>query len=272
MAMINCPECGRQISDKAASCPGCGYDMTAPRCAECGEVIPDNAAVCPKCGCPAENAKTETAEQVTAIGPIKKKSKLLPIILAAVVLAAVIAVLIAVFKPQVEKITINGKTYSVYDEVRTFKAAMGDELYVDDVDPEYDDYILGYGSYDNSQYQVRIYATPVLSEYDAYKQGKIKLFNGLSEVSSKDEVLTKLDKGDFLYTKDGSDSSGRIYAKIYVNGKEIDYSEVRADEYGELLQASTELLESSKDKALLYIWEYWDDGDMEFAWCTIQSK
>ncbi len=24
MALIKCPECGREISDKAASCPGCG--------------------------------------------------------------------------------------------------------------------------------------------------------------------------------------------------------------------------------------------------------
>ena len=24
MALINCPECGKEISDKAASCPNCG--------------------------------------------------------------------------------------------------------------------------------------------------------------------------------------------------------------------------------------------------------
>lgn len=28
MALINCPECGRQISDRAISCPGCGYQMS----------------------------------------------------------------------------------------------------------------------------------------------------------------------------------------------------------------------------------------------------
>lgn len=27
MALINCPECGKQISDKAASCPNCGYPI-----------------------------------------------------------------------------------------------------------------------------------------------------------------------------------------------------------------------------------------------------
>lgn len=29
MALINCPECGRQVSDKAVSCPGCGYAVAA---------------------------------------------------------------------------------------------------------------------------------------------------------------------------------------------------------------------------------------------------
>ena len=31
MAMISCPECGKQISDKAAACPNCGYSGTAAK-------------------------------------------------------------------------------------------------------------------------------------------------------------------------------------------------------------------------------------------------
>ena len=27
MALINCPECGRQVSDTASRCPGCGYTI-----------------------------------------------------------------------------------------------------------------------------------------------------------------------------------------------------------------------------------------------------
>jgi len=27
MAMINCPDCKREVSDKATSCPGCGYPL-----------------------------------------------------------------------------------------------------------------------------------------------------------------------------------------------------------------------------------------------------
>ena len=29
MALINCPECGKQVSDRAASCPDCGCPISA---------------------------------------------------------------------------------------------------------------------------------------------------------------------------------------------------------------------------------------------------
>ena len=29
MALINCPECGAQVSDKAVSCPKCGHPVNA---------------------------------------------------------------------------------------------------------------------------------------------------------------------------------------------------------------------------------------------------
>ena len=31
MALIQCPECGREISDQAEACPGCGYPIAAKR-------------------------------------------------------------------------------------------------------------------------------------------------------------------------------------------------------------------------------------------------
>jgi hypothetical protein len=31
MALINCPECGARISDKALSCPNCGHPMIAEK-------------------------------------------------------------------------------------------------------------------------------------------------------------------------------------------------------------------------------------------------
>lgn len=57
MALINCPECGKEVSDKAQSCIHCGYPLkkskSAPSftgmniCPKCGEV--NRATECPLC-------------------------------------------------------------------------------------------------------------------------------------------------------------------------------------------------------------------------------
>ena len=38
MAMIKCPECGRDISDTAKSCPGCGFHLNDSCLEECSEI------------------------------------------------------------------------------------------------------------------------------------------------------------------------------------------------------------------------------------------
>lgn len=51
MALINCPECGKEISDKAGSCPNCGTPLGNKKfCKFCGEKIDKECIVCPKCG------------------------------------------------------------------------------------------------------------------------------------------------------------------------------------------------------------------------------
>lgn len=51
MAMIKCPECGRQISDKAPYCPCCGVAIAGKivRCPQCGEVYFREQEMCPNC-------------------------------------------------------------------------------------------------------------------------------------------------------------------------------------------------------------------------------
>ena len=63
MALMNCPSCGKQVSDRAEKCPGCGYIISGGSfsnngeerpgivCDECGTVIPYCSAACPGCGC-----------------------------------------------------------------------------------------------------------------------------------------------------------------------------------------------------------------------------
>lgn len=51
MAMIKCPECGRQISDKAPFCPCCGVAIAGKiiKCPQCGEVYFSDQEMCPNC-------------------------------------------------------------------------------------------------------------------------------------------------------------------------------------------------------------------------------
>ena len=53
MALINCAECGKQVSDLAACCPHCGAPVQKKEyCKECGNQVSESASVCPNCGCP----------------------------------------------------------------------------------------------------------------------------------------------------------------------------------------------------------------------------
>lgn len=64
MAMITCPECGREVSDKAASCPNCGAPINSSSekkfCKYCGEQIDKECVICPKCGKQIETLGTNT--------------------------------------------------------------------------------------------------------------------------------------------------------------------------------------------------------------------
>jgi restriction system protein len=50
MALITCPECGKEISSQASSCPNCGAPVAKKFCQNCGERIDVDCVVCPHCG------------------------------------------------------------------------------------------------------------------------------------------------------------------------------------------------------------------------------
>lgn len=79
MALISCPECKREISDKADSCPQCGYPistivpittreelLTSVVCLKCGVPYAQNEKCCPHCNF--------TSSQVTYINSSSNKS------------------------------------------------------------------------------------------------------------------------------------------------------------------------------------------------------
>ena len=52
MALINCPNCGNQVSDKAEKCPKCGEKLNENKrvCSECGTELNEDEKVCSNCG------------------------------------------------------------------------------------------------------------------------------------------------------------------------------------------------------------------------------
>lgn len=112
MSLIKCPNCERDVSDKATICPGCGYQLISDieypdepiKCEDCGQVLPENSDVCPNCGCPVSNSKeinvddSNTEIESASIGKAKVKSKkakiIIPVIIFVVLVATAVIVLL----------------------------------------------------------------------------------------------------------------------------------------------------------------------------------
>lgn len=109
MAMIQCPECGQEISDKAKKCIHCGKIFVEEvikeeiKCGECGAVLSETDEMCSNCGCPVERKITELEKpqqvEVTNIKMTAKTKKM--------VVAVVIAIIICL---------VGGIGYKIYSE------------------------------------------------------------------------------------------------------------------------------------------------------------
>lgn len=93
MAMIQCPECGKEVSDKAKKCIHCGkvlIEDTIPQkfCSECGKEVSFDATECPYCGCPLEDDEKEI--KIQSINKIKKTVITIAVIVAIAIIAFVL--------------------------------------------------------------------------------------------------------------------------------------------------------------------------------------
>ncbi len=79
MALIKCPNCSKEISDKAKVCVGCGYQLIGDlntekrmiNCPECGTASDGIAEVCSNCGYPLNLLETNEKQKSKSI--FKKK-------------------------------------------------------------------------------------------------------------------------------------------------------------------------------------------------------
>lgn len=106
MALIKCPNCGQDISDKAKKCVHCGEVLiedkqTVKVCSDCGKENSIDASECVYCGCPFEDKK-----KIVENTQVKKTKKNVKAIIIPVVIAVMVIVLglivynIKVIKPQ----------------------------------------------------------------------------------------------------------------------------------------------------------------------------
>ena len=83
MALIICPECGKQISDKAVCCIYCGYPLSKQKnmkfCPYCGKQVEVENQFCPYCGKSFINGDVSNApptEETNIVDIMDFKSKL----------------------------------------------------------------------------------------------------------------------------------------------------------------------------------------------------
>lgn len=107
MSLINCPNCGQSVSDKATLCPNCSYTFaeklaTAQNifCEECGTGYEKELSACPNCGCPTPKPKKKS-----------KYKKYIGIIIAATVLAVICILGVTAYE--------NFKAQEYYDNMKT---------------------------------------------------------------------------------------------------------------------------------------------------------
>lgn len=69
MAIIKCPECGHQVSEKAPTCPSCGVQIAGKitRCSDCGEIYFSDQPMCPSCHRPTESTLVHPAVSPSSV-------------------------------------------------------------------------------------------------------------------------------------------------------------------------------------------------------------
>ena len=80
MAIIKCPECGHQVSDKAPTCPSCGVEIAGNivRCHQCGAIYLKDLDACPICNHPNVAPRKIQQPVQTVVPPQQPKEKPAP--------------------------------------------------------------------------------------------------------------------------------------------------------------------------------------------------
>lgn len=128
MAMTTCPQCGKEVSDKALKCVQCGYEfekiIQKKTCSECGAELDDEATVCSNCGAPVEEPVPLQQPLRQAEADDGKHRKFSPrfIIVGAIVIVVIIA---AAFMSRYIKESIAKEDYASNIQLVTYTMLSG---------------------------------------------------------------------------------------------------------------------------------------------------
>ena len=136
MAMIICPNCGEQVSDKAKKCVHCKAVLIPEekkKCAECGVELEDGAAECPNCGYPVEEMNASDAQEkpqkveVTGVKVTKKVKVIIGLVVALLIFggAAIFGVTQYQKKKAAEEYEQRVETYANNLELATYSMLTG---------------------------------------------------------------------------------------------------------------------------------------------------
>lgn len=174
MALINCPECGEQISEKAAQCVHCGAilkeePIIEKNCPECGAPLVDTDISCPNCGCPVESSETEEEPQKVELTNVKlsinkKKRNIIFVVIAVLVVGGVAGFFIK--QKRAEKMSavyhakLNSAVYTMFEGAAKAETAgnlihsvWSNAIYKKE-DPETDEFTKEEGVYTSGTYFV----------------------------------------------------------------------------------------------------------------------
>lgn len=92
MALTQCPDCEKKVSDKAAVCPHCGCEINSlKKCGECGALLKPEDTFCPECG-----YSGNVSDEVPAVQSGVQNELNKPFVIIAVIAALLAAILAAV--------------------------------------------------------------------------------------------------------------------------------------------------------------------------------
>lgn len=137
MALIQCKNCGKDVSDRAKVCPHCGTqliedEVTKPQpiiCEECGAEIPQGADSCPNCGCPVpvdgeENTEAPQKVELTSVKIPKLDQRKKKIVVGSIIGVIVLIAAISLIISQMRQATAAQLSADYSENISTVSAAI----------------------------------------------------------------------------------------------------------------------------------------------------